>query len=92
MRNKSRLHAMIMLAAAMSASNNPTTSFPESPEPYQRPQFHEEEGIKRLIKDYNLIKSGKSKKGKSKQARIVTRIEQWLASGKLTQAHLHDTV
>ena len=40
-------------------------------------EFKEQEGIKKLIKDYKLIKAGESKKGQLKQNRIVGKIN-WL--------------
>ena len=50
--------------------------------------FHKQEGVINTIKDYNLIIEGKSKKGVIKQARIKSKIEEWLTSGKLKEEHL----
>ncbi len=41
-----------------------------------------------MIKDYNLIKQGKSKKGINKQARIKRRVVEWLKSGMLNESDL----
>ena len=43
----------------------------------KKSEFKEQEGIKKLIKDYQLIKAGKSKKGQLKQNRIIGKIN-WL--------------
>lgn len=56
--------------------------------PELRP-FNKQEGILNLIKDYNLIKKGESKKGKRKQIRIINKIEQMITKGYLTEKDLN---
>lgn len=95
---KSSALALMSFALAMSATtedafkiiergntggNNP----PKLP-PRKHIPFHEESGILKMIEDYNLIQQGKSKKGKIKQARIISKIEFYLESGSLTLEHL----
>ena len=57
---------------------------------YKEPTpFKERDGIVRLIKDYILIKSGQSKKGKTKQNRIVSKVDAMIEKGYLTQTDLN---
>lgn len=58
------------------------------PKPQQKLNFNQQEGVKNLIKDYKLITQGKSNKGLVKQARIKSKINQWLTEGKLTKKDL----
>jgi len=58
---------------------------PKPPEPKSITPFNKEEGISKMVLDYNLIKSGQSKKGKIKQARIISKIENYLKSRMLTE-------
>ena len=51
--------------------------------------FNKQDGVLRTIKDYNLIKQGKSKKGIIKQSRIIKRINDWIKSGLLSQTDLN---
>jgi hypothetical protein len=65
------------------------TSKPENPKPIKEPtSFSEQDGIKKMISEYQLIKSGQSKKGKLKQNRIVEKIESYLDKGFLTNKDL----
>jgi hypothetical protein len=50
--------------------------------------FNKKEGVLKMIKDYSLIKKGKSKKGIRKQARIKNKVDEWLKSGILTEEDL----
>ena len=62
----------------------------EPPQPTKEPTpFNKQEGIVNLIKDYKLIKSGQSKKGKVKQARIVSKVEAMLEKGQLIESDLN---
>lgn len=62
--------------------------------PYNPPlkPFKEQDGIVTLIKDYNLIQKKLSKKGKRKQLRIVTKINELLKNGYLTKDDLNKVV
>jgi hypothetical protein len=62
---------------------------PRRPEPRKHTPFNKQEGILKMIKDYNLIQQGKSKKGISKQSRIKTQVDEWLKSGMLKDTDLH---
>lgn len=60
------------------------------PKPIKKPvPFNKEEGVLKMIEDYNLIRQGKSKKGITKQARIKNRIDEWLKSGMLEESDLN---
>ncbi len=50
--------------------------------------FNKQEGVAQMILDYKLIKSGESKKGKRKQAIIVSKIDNWIAKGFLNEDDL----
>lgn len=74
----------------------------KEPEPKSRPEprackaqkyveFKEQEGIKKLIKDYQLIKAGKSNKGQLKQNRIIRKINWLIEQGILTTEDLKST-
>ena len=52
-------------------------------------EFKDQDGIVGLIKDYVLIKSGQSKKGKTKQNRIVSKVDAMIEKGYLTQTDLN---
>lgn len=64
-------------------SNEPPPPPKKEPTPFKK-----QEGIVNLIKDYKLIKSGQSKKGKVKQSRIVSKVEELVAIGKLNEVDL----
>jgi hypothetical protein len=65
-----------------------TTPKPK-PKPIKKPvPFSKQDGVLRMIEDYNLIKKGKSKKGIIKQTRIKNKINKWLADGLLTEEDL----
>lgn len=65
---------------------NVVTSKPERRKP--EIPFKKEEGIQKLIKDYQLIKSGKSRKGNLKQNRIIEKVEGYLKNGLLKKEDL----
>ena len=66
----------------------PRSNKPKLPEPKKHVPFNKEEGVLKMIEDYNLIKQGKSKKGITKQARIKKRVDEWLKSGMLDESDL----
>ena len=51
-------------------------------------EFNKQEGVLNMIKDYNLIQKGESKKGSKKKFRIKKQVEQWLEKGWLTNDDL----
>lgn len=65
------------------SSKEPDNTPPKEPTP-----FNKQEGILNLIKDYKLIKQGESKKGTVKQARTLSKIQELLDSGHLTEEDL----
>ena len=88
---------MSMMGLAMSAESMNITERgsvgsgrkPKQPEPKKHIPFNKEEGVLKMIEDYNLIKQGKSKKGITKQARIKNRVDEWLKSGMLDESDLN---
>tara|TARA_R110000803_G_scaffold10007_3_gene31082 strand:+ start:2383 stop:2685 length:303 start_codon:yes stop_codon:yes gene_type:complete len=50
--------------------------------------FNKQEGVLNMIKDYNLIQKGESKKGSKKKFRIKKQVEQWLEKGWLNNDDL----
>ena len=50
--------------------------------------FLESDGVIKMIKDYNEIIEGKSKKGLRKQNMIKAKINDWLKSGMLKETDL----
>lgn len=50
--------------------------------------FNNSESVLKLIREYKEIMSGVSKKQPRKQTRIKSKIENWLAEGKLTKEDL----
>ncbi len=93
---KKSIALMSMMALAMSTEGMDITERgsvgsgikPKLPEPKKHTPFNKEEGVLKMIKDYNLIKQGKSKKGINKQARIKRRVVEWLKSGMLNESDL----
>lgn len=94
---KSNALALMSFAMMMSATDdtfaitergNVGNDKPKLPEPIKHVPFNKEEGVLKMIKDYNLIKQGKSKKGITKQARIKKRVDEWLKSGMLDESDL----
>lgn len=82
---------MLAFAQAMSGEimtqGSVSTSRPKNPEPIKEPvPFKEQEGIKKLIQDYQLIRQGKSKKGQLKQNRIIKKIESYIDNGMLKES------
>jgi len=93
MRNKVAIASMLTLAQAMSGEITKQgavhTSKETEPKPKKEPTpFKEQDGIKKMILEYRSIKSGKSKKGKGKQYRVIRKIESYLEEGFLTQEDL----
>lgn len=85
---------MSMMALAMSAESMDITERgsdrkPKHPEPKKHTPFNKQEGVLKMIEDYNLIKQGESKKGIIKQARIKNRVDEWLKSGMLDESDLN---
>lgn len=87
---------MLSMAAMMNPEVNEITeqgnvgnSKRKNPKPIKEPTpFNQQEGIKKMISDYKLIKEGKSEKGRLKQNRIVEKIESYLEKGFLTNEDL----
>lgn len=63
-------------------------SKPIEPKPKKITPFKKEDGVVKMIKEYNLIKTGKSKKGVLKQTRIKNKVDDWLKSGMLKEYDL----
>ena len=61
---------------------------PEPPKPKKPVVFKDSEGVEKMIKDYNLIMEGKSKKGTAKQERIKGKIHRWLDQGAIKEDDL----
>jgi hypothetical protein len=93
MKKSNALATILMMGAMMGEGMG--TGFEEAaipkitlPPPTPLKSFKEQDGIINLIKEYNLIKKGESKKGKMKQARIITKIEEMIEKGYLTKDDL----
>ena len=63
---------------------------PEPINPREVIPFNQREGVINIIKDYNLIKEGKSKKGITKQSRIKNKVSEWLESGMLLKIDIEN--
>lgn len=89
---------LIGLALAMSAQSQDFTltergnvgngKLPEPKKSKPPTPFAKEEGVLKMIDDYNLIRKGESKKGIFKQKRIKDKVDEWLKSGMLTEDDL----
>jgi len=88
---------ILTLGMMMASMESPTraqdynTSKPQKPTMLIKPKkpFNKRENVLKIIKDYNLIKEGKSKKGKLKQARIIAKIDKWIEDGLLKYSDLN---
>lgn len=88
--------AIAMAMEAMSATDFPITERgnlgtgrePKLSKPRKHTPFKENEGVLKMIEDYNLIRRGESKKGIFKQKRIKDKIDEWLKSGMLNEDDL----
>ena len=96
---KSSALGLMAFAMAMSATTDDSFAItergnvgngkqPKLPEPRKHTPFNKEEGVLKMIEDYNLIKQGKSKKGIIKQSRIKNKVDEWLKSGMLDESDL----
>lgn len=57
--------------------------------PIKKPTpFNKQEGVLKMIKEYNLIAKGESKKGIIKQNRVKTKVDKWLIDGWLSEKDL----
>lgn len=91
MKNKSTILGILAFAEAMSGEHSMVgrrRAITSKPNPTKQIPFNEQEGIKKLISEYRLIKSGKSKKGHLKQNRIVQKIESFIELGYLKKEDL----
>jgi hypothetical protein len=97
---KSSALGLIHFAMAMSATTDDSFAItergnvgsgkqPKLPEPIKYTPFKNQEGVLKMIEDYNLIRQGKSKKGIVKQYRIKKRVDEWLKSGMLNETDLN---
>ena len=94
---KSSALGLMAFAMAMSATENGfkvteqvgSDKKPEPIKPREVIPFNQCEGVSNMIKDYNLIKQGKSKKGIIKQSRIKNKVDEWLKSGMLNESDLN---
>jgi hypothetical protein len=97
---KSSALGVLAFAMAMSATTDDSFSItergntgngkqPKLPEQRKHIPFNKEEGVLKMIEDYNLVKQGKSKKGIGKQSRIKKRVDEWLKSGMLDETDLN---
>ena len=78
------LNLFFRLKKVSEAKNPPLKKVePETP-------VRDQEAIKNLIKDYNLIKKGESKKGKRKQLRVITKITYLVKEGFLLKSDLEN--
>lgn len=89
--------ALMMLAMAemmnksheITAQGSVSTSRERQPNPIKEPTpFKEQEGVKKLIEEYILIKKGESKKGQLKQNRVIQKVKEYLGKGMLTNEDL----
>tara|TARA_R110000851_G_scaffold90604_1_gene197883 strand:- start:545 stop:823 length:279 start_codon:yes stop_codon:yes gene_type:complete len=90
---KKNIALLAMMALAISSGAEPINITKKSRESRRHKltghvPFKEEEGVLKMIEDYNLIKQGKSKKGAIKQNRIKSKINEWLKSGMLNKNDL----
>ena len=89
------LYSLLMMGGILGGNmhqmmdTEPQVRKPKKKEPTE-PQiaFHKQEAIAKMIKDYQDIKLGNSKKGTAKQARIVSKIDGYIKSGLLTLEQL----
>jgi len=95
MKKSAYLSSILMMGAMMGGMGNAalygsdiTQPNPKPKEPFKPTPFHKQEGISKMIKEYNLIKKGLSKKGIAKQNRIISKIKIYLEKGNLTEEHL----
>jgi hypothetical protein len=97
---KSSALSLMAFAMAMSATTDDSFAItergnvgsgkqPKLPEPKKHVPFKKQEGVLKMIEDYNLIIQGKSKKGITKQSRIKKKVDEWLKSGMLDELDLN---
>lgn len=98
---KKQVAMMGMMGMAMAMMDQPDmydiTDRNTTPKPKPRPvkepaPFKKQDGVLRMIKDYNLIKEGKSKKGIIKQNRIKEKVENWMKDGRLKHEDINDII
>lgn len=93
MKKSNALATILMMGSMMSAGMG--TGFEQEsipnitlPPPKPLKPFKEQIGIVNLIKEYNLIKNGQSKKGKRKQSRTILKVDEMIEKGYLTKEDL----
>lgn len=91
------LGSLMAVTMAMEAMNSnhiePKKSTPTIPLiPYTKKPlvFSEQSSVIKIIEDYKLIIKGESLKGKFKQARVVSKIDNWIKLGFLTKEGISD--
>lgn len=89
---KTGLAGMLSMAIAMDSTTG-LSIFPEVDDLKETKitpgkSFKEQEGVVKMIEEYQSILSGTSKKGTIKQARIKSKIKEWLESGVLSEEDL----
>lgn len=77
--------AMMMSEGLVVPTNIVDTSTPYKPPTQNLTPFKKQDRIVKLIKDFNLIQNGQSKKGKRKQAQTITKINEMIKKGYLTK-------